>query len=194
LYGESLATRRRFDEAIAEVRKGAALDPLSARITVSLGFLLSNAERYDESIQILKQAAELDPDFTLPRLDLARAYRLAGMADLAIAESRRMLDSGDPLGPTFLAAAYGRAGRKAEAMPLLQEMIAKARQSTGESFKVALVYASMNERDAAFQWLEKAFAEHDTFLPWLNADPDFDPLRSDPRFDALIRRIGIPSR
>ena len=194
LYGESLATRRRFDEAIAEVRKGAALDPLSSRITVSLGFLLSNAERYDEAIQILKQAAELDPDFTLPRLDLARAYRLAGMADLAIAESRRMLDSGDPLGPAFLAAAYGRAGRKAEAMPLLQKMIAKARQSTGESFKVALVYASMNERDSTLEWLEKAFAEHDTFLPWLNADPDFDPLRSDPRFTALIRRIGIPSR
>jgi eukaryotic-like serine/threonine-protein kinase len=194
LYGESLATKRQFDEAIAEVKKGAALDPLSARITVSLGFLLSNAGRYDEAIQILKQAAELDPDFTLPRLDLARAYRLAGMADLAIAESRRMVDSGDPLGLTFLAAAYGRAGRRAEAMPLLQEMIAKARQSSGESFKVALVYASMSERDATFKWLDKAFAEHDTFLPWLNADPDFDPLRSDPRFDALIRRIGIPSR
>ena len=194
LYGESLGTKRRFDEAIAEVRKGAALDPLSSRITVSLGFLLTNAGRYDEAIQILKQAAELDPDFTLPRLDLARAYRLAGMADLAIAESRRMLDSGDPLGPTFLAAAYGRAGRKREAMPLLQQMIAKGRQSTGESFKIALVYASMSERDSAFEWLEKAFAEHDTFLPWLNSDPDFEPLRGDPRFEALIRRIGIPSR
>ena len=194
LYGESLGTRRRFDEAIAEVGKGAALDPLSSRITVSLGFLLSNAERYDEAIEILKQAAEFDPDFTLPRLDLARAYRLAGMADLAIAASRRMLDSGDPLGTTFLAAAYGRAGRKAEAMPLLREMIAKARRSTGESYKVALVYASMGERDSAFEWLEKAFAERDTFLPWLNSDPDFNPLRSDPRFDALIRRIGIPSR
>jgi TolB-like protein/Tfp pilus assembly protein PilF len=194
LYGESLGTKRRFDEAIAEVRKGAALDPLSSRITVSLGFLLTNAGRYDEAIQMLKQAAELDPDFTLPRLDLARAYRLAGMADLAIAESRRMLGSGDPLGPTFLAAAYGRAGRKGEAMPLLREMIAKARRSPGESFKIALVYASMSERDSAFEWLEKAFAEHDTFLPWLNSDPDFDPLRSDPRFDALIRRIGIPLR
>jgi tetratricopeptide (TPR) repeat protein len=194
LYGESLGTKKRFDEAIAEVRKGAALDPLSSRITVSLGFLMTNAGRYDEAIRILEQAVELDPDFTLPQLDLARAYRLAGMSDRAIAASRRMLDSGDPLGPTFLAAAYGRAGRKGEAMPLLREMIAKARQSTGESFKVALVYASMSERDSAFEWLEKAFAEHDTFLPWLNSDPDFEPLRSDPRFDALIRRIGIPSR
>ena len=194
LYGESLGTRSRVDEAIAEIKKGVALDPLSPLISVSLGFLLTQAGRFDEAIQVLKQAIELDPDFTLPRLDLARVYRLAGQYDLAIAESRKMQDRGDPLGPTFLAAAYARAGRRPEAMVIVQDMISKTRQSKSGSFLIALVFTALGEKDQAFEWLEGAYKEHDTFLPWLNVDPEFDSLHSDPRFQDLVRRIGIPDR
>lgn len=194
LYGESLGTRRRFEEAIAEIKRAAALDPLSGRIAVSIGFMLTNARRYDESIEALKHAIELEPDQTLAQLDLARAYRLAGMVDLAIAKSRRMLDSGDPLGPTFLAASYAHAGRKAEALVLVKGMIEKARRSRQGGFLVALVFATLGDRDQAFHWLEQAYEEHDTFLPWLRADPEFDALHGDPRFEDLVRRIGIPAR
>ncbi len=194
MYGESLGTRGRFDEAIAEIRRAVALDPLSGPNAVGLGFMLSNAGHFDESIAVLKRAITLEPDHTLARLDLARTYRLAGMTDLAIAESQRMLESGDPLGPVFLAASYAVAGRKAQARQLLETMIATARSTQKGSFAVALVLARLGERDRAFEWLERAYQEHDTFLPWLRVDPDFVTLRHDPRFEELVRRIGIPER
>ena len=193
-YGESLGTRGRLDESIAEIRRAMALDPLSGRIAISLGFMLSNARRFDEAIAALKHAIALDPDQTLAQLDLARAYRLAGMADLAIAESRRMVTSGDPLGPSFLAASYAHAGRKAEALAIVNDMIHKARQSHQGGLLIALVFAALGDRDQAFHWLEQAYAEHDTFLTWLRVDPEFDNIRGDARFEDLIRRIGIPTR
>ena len=193
-YGESLGTRGRLDESIAEIRRASALDPLSGRIAVGLGFMLTNAKRFDEAIAALTHGIELDPDQTLARLDLARAYRLAGMADLAIAESQRMLASGDPLGPAFLAASYGRAGRKADALVIVKGMIDKAQQSHQGGLLIALVFAALGDRDQAFHWLEQAYTEHDTFLPWLKVDPEFDIMRADPRFEELVHRIGIPAR
>jgi tetratricopeptide (TPR) repeat protein len=193
-YGEALGTRGRFDEAIAEIKRSIELDPLSGRNATSLGFMLTNARRFPEAIEALKHATEIEPDQTLGPLDLARAYRLAGMHDRAIAESRRMLDSGDPLGPAFVAASYARAGRRADALPLLKGLIDKADREHRGSFLVAVVLAALSDRDRAFEWLDRAFKEHDTFLPWLKVDPEFDPLRSDPRFDDLVRRIGIPAQ
>ena len=193
-YAESLGTRGRGDEAVAEVKRAAALDPLSGRIAVGVGFMLTNARRFDEAIEALNHAIELYPEQTLARLDLARAYRLAGQADLAIAESQRMIASGDPLGPAFLAAGYAAAGRKAEALALVTDMMRKARASHQGSFLVALVFAALDDRDQAVRWLNYAYEEHDTFLPWLRADPEFDNLHGDPGFEQLVRRIGIPTR
>jgi eukaryotic-like serine/threonine-protein kinase len=193
-YGEALGTRGRFDQAIAAIRRAIELDPLTARNVTSLGFMLTNAGRFPEAIEALKRGSEIEPDQTLARLDLARVYRLAGMHDLAIAASRRMLDSGDPLGPAFVAASYGRAGRRADALPLLKGMIDKAEREGSGSFLVAVVLSGLGEKARALDWLERAYQEHDTFLPWLKVDPEFAILHGDPRFDDLIRRIGIPAR
>jgi serine/threonine protein kinase/tetratricopeptide (TPR) repeat protein len=190
-YGESLSVRGRHDEAIAEIRRAIALDPLSSQHMTSLGFVLTNARRFDESIAVLKGTVE--KGMTLAELDLARAYRLSGNADLAIAASRRMAETGDPLGPTFLAASYARAGRRGEAFAVLGPLESNARRLHRGGYLVAIVYAALGDRDAAFRWLEQAYNEHDTFLPWLNVDPEFDKLHGDPRFDDLVRRIGIPS-
>jgi serine/threonine protein kinase len=193
-YGESLSTRARHDDAINEVRRAAALDPISPQIKTSLAFVLSNARQFDEAVAIQKQAAEQGLESTLAQLDLARLYRLSGQHDLAIALSRTMVDSGDPLGPTFLAASYARAGRRADALAIVRKMAADAAGSDQGAFLVAAVYAALADRDRAFRWLEEAYQERDTFLPWLKVDPEFDSLRGDPRFDSLIRRIGIPDR
>ena len=189
-----MSARGRHDEAIGEVRRAVALDPASSSIMTSLAFVLSNARRFDEAIDTQKIAVERSADSTLAQLDLARAYRLSGRHDLAIETSRRMADSGDPLGPTFLAASYARAGRKADALTIVRKMENDARRSHQGGFLVGVVYAAMGDRDQAFRWLEEAFAAHDTFLPWLKVDPEFDALRGDPRFDDLVRRIGIPER
>ncbi len=191
-HGESLSTRARHDAAIAELRQAVALDPLSTELMTSLGFVLINARRFDEAIDVQKAAVAKGADSTLAQLDLARAYRLAGKSDLAIAESRKMLDTGDPLAEPFMALSYARAGRRADSLAILRKMEDNARRSRQGSFLVAAVYAALGDRDPAFRWLDEAFKEHDTFLPWMKVDPEFDKLRGDPRFDDLIRRIGIP--
>jgi len=192
-YGESLSVRGRHDEAIAEVRRAVALDPLSLQHMTSLGFVLTNARRFDESIEVLKGAVEKGGDATLAQLDLARAYRFSGNYDRAIALSRQMLDRGDPLGPTFLASSYARAGRRADALAVVKPLEDAARRSHQRNYLIAAVYAALGDRDPAIRWLEQAFAEHDTFLPWCNVDPEFDKLRGDPRFADLVRRIGNPT-
>jgi eukaryotic-like serine/threonine-protein kinase len=193
-YGESLSVRGRHDEAIAEVSRAVALDPLSPQHATSLGFVLTNARRFDEAIEVLKGAVEKGAGSTLGQLDLVRAYRLSGNADLAIAGSRKMADSGDPLGPTFLAASYGRAGRRADALAIVRPREDAARRSHQGSYLIGTVYAALGDRDPAFRWLEEAYTEHDTFLPWFKVDPEFDKLHGDPRFDDLVRRIGIPAQ
>jgi TolB-like protein/Tfp pilus assembly protein PilF len=193
-YGESLSTRGRHDEAIAEVRQAVALDPLSPELMTNLGFVLSNARRFDEAIEIMKGAVGKGANSTLAQLDLARVYRLAGKYDLAIAASRKMLESGDPLGPAFMALSYARAGRRGEARAILMKMETEAGRTNSGNFLVAAVFAALGDRDPAFHWLERAYAAHETFLPWMKVDPEFDPIRNDPRCDGLIRRIGIPDR
>ena len=193
-YGESLSARGRHDEAIAEVRRARALDPGSSSILTSLAFVLSNARRFEEAIDTHKMAVERSADSTLAQLNLSRAYRFSGRHDLAIETSRRMADSGDPLGPTFLAASYARAGRTADALSIVRKLEGDAQRSHQGSFLVALAYTALDDRDRAFRWLESAYGEHDTFLPWLKVDPEFEVLHGDPRFDDLVRRIGIPDR
>ena len=193
-HGESLSTRGRHDEAIAEVRKAVALDPLSPQLMISLGFVLSNARRFDEAVVALQAAVSSRSESTLAELDLARVYRLAGKTDLAIEHSRRMVDSADPLGPAFLGASYARAGRRAEALAIAAKMEAEVRRTHQGNFLVAIVYSSLGDKERALQWLEEAFRAHETFLPWIGVDPEFDPIRDDPRFADLIRRVGIPER
>jgi TolB-like protein/Tfp pilus assembly protein PilF len=193
-YGEALGTLGRFDEAIAEIRRAIALDPSSARLAVSLGFMLTNAKRYPEAIDALRNAVELDPDQTLGQVDLTRAYRLGGMADLAIQGSRRMVDAGDPLGRAFLAASYAHAGRRNDALEIVKGMITSAEATHGGGYLIAVVFAALGNADQAMQWLERSYTAHESFLAWLAVDPEFDRLRADPRFVDLIRRIGIPVR
>jgi tetratricopeptide (TPR) repeat protein len=192
--GESLSTRGRHDAAIAELKQAVALDPLSTELMTSLGFVLINARHFDEAIEVQKAAVAKGADSTLAQLDLARAYRLAGKSDLAVAESRKMLDTGDPLGEPFMALSYARAGRRADAVAILRKMEDNTRRNRQGSFLIGAVYAALGDRDPAFRRLDEAVKEHDTFLPWIKVDPEFDNLRTDPRFDDLIRRIGIPEQ
>jgi eukaryotic-like serine/threonine-protein kinase len=193
-HGESLSTRARHDDAIAELHKAVALDPVSPELMTSLGFVLTNARRFDEALRVLNEAVSNGTDSTLAQLDLARVHRFAGHGDLAIELSRAMLQKGDPVGEMFLALSYARAGRRAEARALLTKLEDAAPRTQPRAILVAAIYADLGDRDAAFHWLDEAFAAHDTFLPWLRVDPEFDSLHGDPRFDALIKRIGIPDR
>jgi tetratricopeptide (TPR) repeat protein len=113
---------------------------------------------------------------------------------MAIAADRQAIQLGDPHGPVDLATSLAAAGRTREALQELGPVIPHARQVRDGAFYIALVYTTLGRIDEAFAWLEEAFSNRDPWLPFLAVHPEFDRLHDDPRFDALVRRIGIPIR
>ena len=191
-YAWHLALLRRYDEAIAEMQKAASLDPLSIVITADLAELLALAHSYDESIRWSRKALELDPGFALAHNHLGQAYLQKHMIDEAIAELRQAvtLSKGSPTCIANLARAYVASGRRAEAEQLLADL--KKRSKPDQSFgpEIAVIAAALGDRDQAMQWLQRGYDER--FNPGVLIRPGFDPLRTDPRFEALMRRVGFP--
>ena len=103
-----------------------------------------------------------------------------------------MVERRDPMGPTFLAAAEAVAGRRRDALAHLKPIEDEAARTNQNAFLVAVVYAALGDKDQTFKWLETAYDRRDTFLAWLNANPEFDSVRDDRRFGELVERIGIP--
>jgi serine/threonine protein kinase/tetratricopeptide (TPR) repeat protein len=194
-YGVFLVTLRRFDEAIAEERRAEALDPLSPAMPVVLGWALTGAHRYEEGIAELKRGLDLQPDFVQGHVFLADAYRLSGRGELAITESRRAIDLGFPFGKTLLAASYATAGKTAEAMTLLKESIEQSKRLHSGALLIAYAFDALGDKEQTFTWLDESYKEHEAVLVILNAWPFHnDALRADPRFQDLVRRIGIPTQ
>jgi serine/threonine-protein kinase len=191
--GLFLGTLRRFDEGIAEEKRAEALDPLLP--PASLGYILTEAHRYDEAFVALNRALELEPDSVLAHVYLARLYGYSGKGDLAIAESRRAIELGFPFGQTLLAQSYAVAGKKAEAMALLKKSIEQSKRSNSGAFFIVFAFDALGDKDQAFSLLEESYKEHDAVLVFLNEVPFLnDAWRGDPRFQDLVRRIGIPTQ
>jgi TolB-like protein/DNA-binding winged helix-turn-helix (wHTH) protein/Tfp pilus assembly protein PilF len=191
-YAWHLSLLGRFDEAIVEMRKAENLDPLSLIINADLAEILGLAHSYDESIRQSGKTIEMDPNFALAHNQLAQAYLQKHMYAEAVAELQKAVKlSGDsPTCMANLARAYVASGKRSEAVKLLNDL--KKRSTTGYSYasEIAMIYASLGETDQAMTWLEKGFEER--FNPGVLLRPGFDPLRSDPRFQNLLRRIGLP--
>jgi serine/threonine protein kinase/Tfp pilus assembly protein PilF len=194
-YGLFLMTLQRFEEGIAEQRRAEALDPLSPAMPAVLGWSLTQARRYDEAIIPLKRALELEPDFVQAHIYLAALYDMSGKGDLAIAESRLTLELGNPFGQTLLAQSYATAGRKTEAVALLKESIQQSKKSHSGAVFIAFAFDALGDKDQTFIWLEESFKEHEAMLVFLNGWLFHnDAWRGDPRFQDLVRRIGIPTQ
>jgi tetratricopeptide (TPR) repeat protein len=191
-YAWHLALLRRYDEAIQEMRRAASLDPLALVINADLAELLALAHSPDESIQWSRKTLELDPNFGLAHNHLGQAYLQKHMLGEAIAELKEgvRLSSGSPTVIANLARAYVASGKRAEAEQLLTDL--KTRSSPGQSFapEIAVIYAALGDHDQAMNWLERGYEER--FNPGVLIRPGFDPLRADPRFEALVRRVGLP--
>jgi TolB-like protein/DNA-binding winged helix-turn-helix (wHTH) protein/Flp pilus assembly protein TadD len=190
-YAWHLSLLDRFDEAIAEMRKAENLDPLSLIINADLAELLGLAHAYDESIRQSRKTIEMDPNFALAHNQLAQAYLQKHMYDEAVAELKKavQLSGNSPTCIANLARAYVASGKRSEAVKLLGDL--KKRSSTGYSnaSEIAMIYASLGDTDQAMKWLEKGYEER--FNPGVLLRPGFDPLRSDPRFQGLVHRIGL---
>jgi len=194
-YGIFLSTLRRFDEGIAELRRAEELDPLSPINPAVLGTTLAQAHRFDEAVTPLKRALGLDPDQVNAHLYLAWLYGHTGKGDLAIAESRRTIELGFPFGQALLAESHAAAGKKDEAVARLKEAIEQSKRSHSGAFWIAFAFDALSDKEQTFTWLEESYKEHEAVLVFLNEWPFHnDAWRADPRFQDLVRRIGIPTQ
>ena len=191
-YAWHLSLLGRYDEAIAEMRQAENLDPLSLIINADLAELLVLAHSYDESIRQSRKTIEMDPDFALAHNQLAQAYLQKHKYDEAVAEMQKavQLSGGTPTCIANLARAYVASGKKSEAVKLLSDMMKRSNPGYSNASEIAMIYASLGETDQAMNWLDKGYEER--FNPGVLLRPGFDPLRSDSRFQNLLRRVGLP--
>ena len=182
----------RHDEAIAEMRKATELEPLSLMQGANFAGVLMYARRYDEAIAQAQKTLDLDPQFFGGRSWLCHSYVAAGQNALALAIAEPTLASENP----FLSdagLAYARSGQREKALGIVNRWKEAEQRKYTMNYLVATLYGALNDKDAAFAELEKAYQNHDWFLQRLKVDPMMDPLRDDPRFDAMVRKLNFPN-
>jgi TolB-like protein/DNA-binding winged helix-turn-helix (wHTH) protein/Flp pilus assembly protein TadD len=191
-YAWHLALLGRYEEAIAEMKKAESVDPLSLIINADLAELLVLAHAYDEAIGQSRKTIEMDPNFAMAHNQLAQAYLQKHMYDRAIAELQTavQLSGGSPTCIANLARAYALSGKRNEAIKLLNDLKSSSTARNSHASEVAAIYASLGDKDEAMNWLERGYAER--FNPGVLIRPGFDPLRTDPRFQDLMHRVGLP--
>ena len=193
-FAEYLMTMGRFGDAITQIEHARTLDPLSLIINVANGWILYFARQYDEAIKQLQGSLELDPNYSVARWILGLVYRRLGRYEAAIAEGERAvaLSGGSPLMRAALAQTYGMAGMTKEALEMLDSLTALAAQEYVAPYFFAGIHIGTLEKDLALEWLGKAYEENSHWLLYLHIDPGMDSLRGDPRFDKLLKHVGLP--
>ena len=184
----------RISESLAEIRRALELDPTSLIINAWYGRILAVAGQLDEAIEQLKKTVELDPSFILSHYRLGQAYAEKQMYQEAIEEFNKVLSlpEGQATGLMGLAYVYPLAGRREEAQKALDDLLALSRKRYISPGQIGIVHIARGEKDKAFELLEEANRVYDLNVMRMKVERRFDPIRSDPRFVDLARRIGLP--
>jgi len=193
-YGKYLLAAGQAAEGIAEARRSIALDPLSPENNMLLALHFYFARRYDDAIKQLRTALAVDPDYWPTHEFLGRAYARLGKFSDAVAElqtAQRLEGSGNAEIESALGRVYADAGNRTEATKVLDHLRERMRDQFVSGAFVATVYVGLGERDEAFAALAQGAAQRSWFVPWWKVDPELDPLRSDPRFAALLKKVGL---
>jgi TolB-like protein/DNA-binding winged helix-turn-helix (wHTH) protein/Tfp pilus assembly protein PilF len=189
-YATYLVTMGRFDQGIGEAKQALALDPLSRYMNMHLGWVHMMAHRYDEAIDQHKKTLELDPYYEWVHVLLAWSYTLKGMYPEAFAEFKTMGEYGSNNNVAgFL---YAVSGRRSEALRVVERMRRLSEQKYVDPYMMAVPYAGLGDRDNAIRLLTKAYEERSAEMHQVKVEPFFDNLRSDPRFQDLVRRMNYP--
>ncbi len=195
-YSFLLTFTGRHEEAISEAKRARELDPLSSFINANSGLAFLYGGRYDEAIEILRMTITMNPNYFLSRYVLGMAYRGKSMIEEAIAEQKKSVDlsGGTPRAVTALATTYYEFGKKAKADKLFDSL----KQRSGDEYVPPiffyLIHRVRGEQDQAFEWLERACNEHDSFLPWFRVFPiESWRIPDEPRFKALMKKAGLDS-
>jgi TolB-like protein len=192
-YCYYLTAMERFPEARVAMDKAVQLDPLSAQISTDKGFCLYYARDYEQAYQSLKTTVALYPGYPIAHVWLARVYLEKNMFKESISEYEKTLTiiKNWSVALAGIGYNYGISGQKEEAMKMLSRLTdSSGRYAT--PYGIALVYASLNDHDKAFEWLGKAYEERSNWLVWLKQDPRWKPIRNDPRYTELVLKIGLP--
>jgi TolB-like protein/DNA-binding winged helix-turn-helix (wHTH) protein/Tfp pilus assembly protein PilF len=193
-FAHYLAARRHFDRALQEVKLARDLDPLSPVIQSQVGWILEFAGRREEAIQQFRAVLANDPNYqwALWRLGATQMEMHDYASAIRTLQKNVEITKRSPSALAALGHAFGLAGRRDEARKILDELIALSRQRYVAPQSFSGVYQGLGDRDKAFEWLEKCYQERANNLIWLDVSHmDDNPLRSDPRFDDLLRRIGL---
>jgi DNA-binding winged helix-turn-helix (wHTH) protein/TolB-like protein/tetratricopeptide (TPR) repeat protein len=193
-YGVLLFNTGRRAEGLARLRRSIELDPLNLRNNVVEGQYLNFAGRPDEALANLQKIFELEPNFYLAHLTASQAYIEKELFPEAIAAARaaRKLNSVDSTPIAFLAYAFAKSGNQAEARSLLVELLKLAEKRYITPYNIALSYHGLGERDETLKWLKRGVEQRDLRMTFLKAEPKWDDLRSDARFQEIMRLVGLP--
>jgi len=194
MYSVFLSAMRRVDEAREEIRRAQELNPLSAFTRITAGWDLYFARQYGPAADQCRDALRSDPNSANGHECLGSAYLAQGKYQEAIAPCQRAvaLSQGDPVRTVTLGRAYALAGRTAEARGILAELQQRSKHKYVPPYYLAKLHAALGEKSPALSLLEQAYGERETYLPFINVDEALDPVRDDPRFRALLTRLGLP--
>ena len=194
LYAHYLMAMNRIDESLSEIKLAEALDPFSWDKSQCFGWHCLFAKGTDEAITVALDGVRADPKNSWAHIILGWAYEQKSMVNEAIDEFKTVLseskESSMPL--AGLAHVYAVSGRKKEALEILGKLFEKSKRTYVPAYDIAVVYEGLGDDAKAFEWLTKAYEERSGFLVYIKCDRRFDRIRSDPRFESLIREVGLP--
>jgi adenylate cyclase len=193
-YGYVLMIMARFEEALREMELALQLDPLSLIINRNLGQLFYRSRQYDKAIEALRKTLEMDPNFSHTHLYLGTTYLQKSMYKDALAEFHKEKDLRKEEYHTSearIAVTNALMGKRKEALQMLNDLLERSKHIHVSPCDIAYIHVALGENDLCIEYLEKAYEEHENELRFLKVEPLFENIRSDPRFKALLKKIGL---
>jgi TolB-like protein/tetratricopeptide (TPR) repeat protein len=187
-----LVATNRLEDAITELRGAVADEPVSLILNTRLGTMLMFAGRYDEALAQFRRVLELDPNYPLAHLDLARLYAARGENDAAIEELRHAPEIVGSYGLGLSGYVLAKAGRRVEAGAEIRRLQNDTAHRYAVALPIAQIYGALGDRDRAFEWMDRAYTDRNWSLYFCRVDPLLQSLRSDPRWEAFVRRMSFP--
>lgn len=194
-YADLLKALGRFDDALEQVRRAQELDPLSLAINTAVGHVLYLSRQYDAAIEQYQRAVEIDPAFMMTHIWFGRPFLEKGMFREAISELETAvrLSGEGTVALGMLGHGLASAGRREEALGIIQKLQARSSTEYVPSYYIAIIYNGLQDRDQTIAWLRRAFEDRSSWLVWANVEPRFDWLRPDPEFAALMQAMKFPA-
>jgi tetratricopeptide (TPR) repeat protein len=191
VYAHVLRQRGEAEESVREARRSVELDPVNVLANLFIGQGLLEARHYDQAVAQLRETLVLNANFWPAHLYLGMTLLQQSHYPEAIEELRKAGDlTAEPY--ATIGYVYARMGRRADALKVLADLKERSKHEYVAPCFIAKIYIALGDREQAFAWFEKGYQQRDSWLTFLKGDPMYDPIRSDPRFGYLLRRVGLP--